>query len=66
MTRTNIDLDDELIKEGLSLTKCKSKRELVHVALEDLVNRKKRKKILELEGKVNWQGNLDVLRESRV
>jgi len=66
MSRTNIDLDDKLIRDGLRLTSCKSKKKLVNLALQEMVNRKKRKKILELEGKVTWQGNLDRLRESRV
>jgi len=66
MSRTNINLDDNLVKDGLNLTNCKSKKELVNLALRELVNRKKRKKILKLEGKVNWQGSLEKLRESRI
>ncbi|MGH7961199.1 MAG: type II toxin-antitoxin system VapB family antitoxin, partial [Candidatus Binatia bacterium] len=46
MARTNIDLDDRLIGEGLRVFQCKSKRELVHLALSELLKRAKRQEIL--------------------
>ena len=64
--RTNIVLDDELVKEGLKLTKLRTKKDLVNLALEELVARRRRKKILKLEGKVKWEGNLNEMRRSRV
>ena len=63
--RTNIVLDDNLIKKGFKLTKAKTKKELVNLALEELIKRKQRKQILKLEGKVKWQGNLKKLRKGR-
>lgn len=66
MARTNIDLEDKLVKEGMKVFKCKTKKELVHLALEELLKQEKRKEILALRGKVKWHGNLDVLRRSRV
>jgi Arc/MetJ family transcription regulator len=66
MARTNIDLDDDLVKQGLKVTKLKTKKELVHYALKELIRRKKRKGLLELEGKVIWEGSLDRMRKSRV
>ena len=65
MSRTNIELDDRLVKEGLKLTHLKTKKDLVHHALEELVSRRKRKGLLKFEGKVKWLGNLDEMRESR-
>jgi Arc/MetJ family transcription regulator len=64
--RTNIVLDDKLVKEGLNLTKLKTKKDLVNLALKEFVERRKRKRILKLEGKVEWEGNLDEMRRSRV
>ena len=64
--RTNVVLDDELVKEGLKLTKLRTKKDLVNLALEELVARRRRKKILKLEGKVKWEGNLNEMRRSRV
>jgi len=66
MLRTNIELDEKLVKEGLKLTRKKTKKELVNHALQELVSRLKRKKLLELEGKVKWTGKLSDLRKSRV
>ncbi|MBT3258819.1 MAG: type II toxin-antitoxin system VapB family antitoxin [Deltaproteobacteria bacterium] len=63
--RTNVVIDDNLIEEGLTYTGLKTKRELVNYALKELVNRKKRKAILALEGKLHWEGNLKEMRENR-
>ena len=66
MARTNIELEDKLVKEGMKVFKCKTKKELVHLALQELLKKEKRKEILQLRGKVKWEGNLDVMRRSRV
>ena len=66
MARTNIELDDRLINEGLKVFKCKSKRELVDLALKELLKSAKRKEILKLRGQVQWEGDLDELRRSRL
>ena len=66
MIRTNIELDEKLVREAMKLTRKKTKKEVVNYALEELVSRLKRKKILELEGKVQWSGNLGNMRRSRV
>lgn len=65
MSRTNIDLDEKLVQEALKLTSFKTKKELVNFALEELVKKRKRKAILELEGKVQWEGNLEEMRQGR-
>jgi Arc/MetJ family transcription regulator len=66
MARTNIDINDKLLQEGLKVTQLRTKKELVNFALEELVKKARRKRILELEGKVRWEGNLRRMRESRV
>ena len=65
MLRTNIELDEKLVDEAMKLTDKKTKKELVNYALQELVSRIKRKKLLELESKVEWAGNLDEMRKSR-
>ena len=65
MLRTNIELDEQLVAEAMKLTQKKTKKELVNFALEELVGRIKRKKLLEFEGKVEWTGNLAGMRKSR-
>lgn len=65
MHRTNIELDESLVKEGMRLFKKKTKKELVNFALGELIRREKAKGILELEGKVRWQGSLKDMRRAR-
>ncbi|MDZ7696991.1 MAG: type II toxin-antitoxin system VapB family antitoxin [Deltaproteobacteria bacterium] len=63
--RTNIVLDDDLVEQGLALTNLKTKRDLVNLALRELVHSKRRKSLLALEGKLHWEGNLDEMRKTR-
>jgi Arc/MetJ family transcription regulator len=64
--RTNIELDEDLVNEAMKLTQTRTKKEVVHLALRELVSKARRKRILELEGKVEWVGDLDEMRRSRV
>ncbi|MDO8446450.1 MAG: type II toxin-antitoxin system VapB family antitoxin [Deltaproteobacteria bacterium] len=66
MARTNVDIDDRLVKEGLKLTHMNTKKELVNYALEELVKKLKRKRVLKFEGKIAWEGDLNEMRASRV
>lgn len=65
MHRTNIELDEKLVDEALKLTRMKTKKELVNYAIEELIRKIKRRKILKLEGKVEWSGSLDEMRKGR-
>ncbi len=66
MSRTNIELDEKLVNEAMQLTHKKTKKDVVNYAVEELVRKLKRKKILELEGKIDWTANLDQTRQSRL
>jgi len=66
MARTNIDLDSTLVKKGLKLSKLTTKKELVNKALEDFVRRESQKEILDLFGKLDWEGDLKSMRKRRV
>ncbi len=48
--RTNIVLDDELVQEAQALSKIKTKRELIDLALREFVNHRKRLDLRELKG----------------
>jgi Arc/MetJ family transcription regulator len=65
MGRTTIVLDDDLVREGLRRFKCRSKRELVELALTELLKPVRRRDLLLLRGKVKWKGNLAELRRLR-
>ncbi len=65
MGRTNVVVDDALFEEGFRLTKCKTKKELINTAIEELIKKEKRKRLLRLEGAVKWEGDLSEMRKSR-
>lgn len=62
MHRTNIELDEDLVKEGMKLFDIRTKKDLVHFALRELIRREKAKGLLEFEGKVAWEGDLETTR----
>ena len=63
--RTNIEIDDKLMKEAMRSAKTKTKKETVEAGLRMLVRLKRQEGIRRLRGKVKWEGNLDELRQSR-
>ena len=60
--RTNIVIDDKLMKETLRLTGLRTKREVVELGLRTIVRLRKQEKIRRLRGKLKWQGDLDAMR----
>ncbi|WP_404789223.1 type II toxin-antitoxin system VapB family antitoxin [Altericista sp. CCNU0014] len=60
--RTNIVIDDDLMTEALQVTGLKTKREVVEVALQKLVQLKKQEAIKSFRGKLPWDGDLDAMR----
>lgn len=66
MSRTNIDIDDELIRKARKLTRLKTKRQIVDKALDLLVRSESRKGILSYYGSGIWQGDLKRSRRNRV
>jgi Arc/MetJ family transcription regulator len=63
--RTNIDIDDALMKQAMEATGCTTKKAAVDAALRQLVLLKKQERIRELFGTVQWEGDLDAMRASR-
>lgn len=60
--RTNIELDDQLVKQALQISNLKTKKDVVHEALKHYVVSLKRKKLLSLSGKDTWEGDLNQMR----
>jgi Arc/MetJ family transcription regulator len=62
VTRTNIEIDDELIERVMQIYRLPSKREAVDLALRKLAGEPmSREEMLEMEG-VGWGGDLDEIR----
>jgi Arc/MetJ family transcription regulator len=63
--RTNIDIDDTLMKDTLRVTGLKTKREAVETGLRTLLRLSKQSEIRQLRGKLHWQGDLNAMRAGR-
>lgn len=63
--RTNIVIDDQLMKEALRATGLKTKREAVELGLRTLLRLSKQTEIRQLRGKLRWEGDLDAMRRDR-
>ena len=63
--RTNIVLDEQLVEEAFALTGKRTKRELVDLALRELVRSRRKKDLSELAGHIRFRDGFDhkVLRE---
>jgi Arc/MetJ family transcription regulator len=60
--RTNIEIDDKLMKDTLKATGLKTKREAVELALQTLLKMERQKDFRKLRGKIDWQGDLKEMR----
>lgn len=61
VTRTNIEIDDELVERAMRIFRLRSKREAVDYALRKLVGGMSREEALAMEGR-GWGGDLDEIR----
>jgi Arc/MetJ family transcription regulator len=57
--RTNIVLDDELMAEAFKYAGAKTKKDLVHQALREFVESRKRRNLLDLEGAIEFREDYD-------
>ncbi|MDP8983055.1 MAG: type II toxin-antitoxin system VapB family antitoxin [Acidobacteriota bacterium] len=63
--RTNIVIDDRLMRDALRATGLKTKREAVELGLQTLLRLKRQAGIRSLRGKLDWRGDLDAMRGDR-
>lgn len=63
--RTNIVIDDKLMRDTLCATGLTTKREVVEEALRTLLRLKKQAGIREFRGKLHWKGDLNAMRTGR-
>ena len=64
--RTNIVIDDSLMRQAMRATGLSTKRAVVEEGLRLLIKVKGQAGLRRLRGKVNWGGNLGEMREGRV
>ncbi|MGK2941543.1 MAG: type II toxin-antitoxin system VapB family antitoxin [Immundisolibacter sp.] len=63
--RTNIVIDDQLMKDTLRATGLKTKRAAVELGLRTLLRLRQQDEIRRFRGKLHWQGDLDAMRADR-
>jgi len=65
--RTNVVLDESLINEALRLSDAKTKKELIHKALQEFVENRRRLNLLDLTGKIKFakKYNYKAMREGK-
>ena len=63
--RTNIVLDEQLIREAQKLTALPTKKAVVDEALRTLIRLKKQETILSLRGKIQWRGDLNTSKSTQ-
>lgn len=64
--RTNIEIDDHLMRQAMKSSKERTKRATVEAALRLLVQTRAQVKIRSLRGKIKWDGDLEASRLGRV
>jgi len=64
--RTNIEIDDALMREAMEAAGTTTKKATVEAGLRMLIATGAQAGIRELRGRVKWEGNLDVSRRGRV
>ncbi|MGH7335613.1 MAG: type II toxin-antitoxin system VapB family antitoxin [Candidatus Rokuibacteriota bacterium] len=57
--RTNIVLDENLVREAFRYSRAKTKKDLVHEALQELIRVRSRKSLLDLRGKIRFADDYD-------
>ncbi len=64
--RTNIDIDDRLMRQAMRSSGARTKRAAVEEGLRLLIQTKSQSSIRRLRGKVAWQGDVNSSRLERV
>jgi Arc/MetJ family transcription regulator len=60
--RTNIVIDDKLMRDTLRATGLRTKREAVELGLRTLLRLRQQADIKRFRGNLNWQGDLEAMR----
>ncbi len=63
--RTNVVIDDDLMKSALKTSELKTKKAAIEAGLKLLVRFNRQTRIRDLRGKLKWIGNLDEMRTDK-
>lgn len=57
--RTNVVLDEALLKKAFQCSKARTKKELLHEALEELIASRQKRDLRDLKGKIAFRKEYD-------
>jgi len=63
--RTNVVLDDDLVRSALSLSGYKTKKKAIEEGLKLLIQLNRQKRVKSFRGKLRWAGNLNKVRKDK-
>ena len=63
--RTNIVIDDKLMRDTLKATGARTKREVVELGLRTLLRLRQQEEIRRWRGRLDWRGDLEAMRTDR-
>jgi Arc/MetJ family transcription regulator len=63
--RTNIDIDDALMKAALKASGAKTKKEAVEIGLRTLLRLHEQAEVRRFRGKLDWRGDLEAMRTGK-
>lgn len=63
--RTTLNLDREALESALEVSPGRTKTDVINEALRQYAYRRRLRDLLDFEGKVRWEGDLDELRERK-
>lgn len=65
MKRTNVVLDETLLQKAKASTGIRTTRKMIDYALKEILRRRQIRRILELQGAIDWEGDLRAMRQMR-
>lgn len=63
--RTNIDIDESLMKRAMAVSDLKTKKAIINAALREFIRANAYDRIMKFKEKIAWEGDLDEMRKMR-
>ena len=61
--RTTLNIDDDALQAAMKFAQGRTKTEVINEALRRFGRAKRRRQLLQLQGKIEWEGDIDALRK---
>ena len=61
--RTTLNIDDEALSSAMTYAEGRTKTEVINQALRQFARGKLRKELLNFQGRLRWEGDIDALRK---